>query len=93
MLLEFFLHDFTWSLGSYNHPLFICVHTVFFLYMFSLFSYFIRYFYILSRKNMKTNMAPLSSVRFWSVFIPRRQYIFRDTLLRVFFRSVAENHF
>jgi hypothetical protein len=43
----------------------------FWKYMLSyLFSVFL-FLFLFSHKNMKTNMAPLSSIRFRSVFIPR----------------------
>jgi hypothetical protein len=64
-----------WSFGSDNHPLFVRVHAVFVPCLFpedsvSIFVSLFLYPFLLPYKNMKTNVAPLSSVHFRFVFIP-----------------------
>jgi hypothetical protein len=75
-------HAWAWSYdsGGLLIPTIICFSSVFAPYSFHicfqkyLFSYLFpvfSYSFMLLHKNMKTNMGPLSSVRFRSVFIPR----------------------
>jgi hypothetical protein len=58
-----------WSFGFDNHPLFVRVRAVFVPCLFPV----ILYSFLLPHKNMKTNVALLSSVRFRFVFIPTQQ--------------------